>query len=60
MVVELKVQYCTQTLWDSFDTNQTFLRCTILNESVKSFEIFHQLFQSAEDNFLQLFNNQDK
>ena len=29
MVVELKVQYCRGKLQDSFNTNETFLRCTI-------------------------------
>ena len=30
MVVELKVLYCREErLKDSFDTNETFLRCTI-------------------------------
>jgi len=45
MVVELKVHYCTEKLLDSFDTNVTILRCTILNKSVKSFVIYHLLFQ---------------
>ena len=37
MVVELKVQYCKEKLQDSFDTNETFLRCTILKKGLKSF-----------------------
>ena len=43
-VVELKVQYCKETLKDSFDNNETFLRCTTFNN-----KSFHQLFQSAEE-----------
>ena len=39
-ILELKAQYFREK--DSFDTNETFLRCTILEKSVKSFVIFHQ------------------
>ena len=31
-----------------------------LHKSVKSFVIFYQLFHSAEETFLKLFNNPDK
>ena len=50
MIVELKVQYCREKLQDSFDTNQTFLRCTIFLIRA-SFVICHHLFQSAEETF---------
>ena len=41
-------------------TNETFYGVQFLNKSVKLFEIFHQLFQSAKKRFSQLFNNLDK
>ena len=37
MVVELKVQYCREKLKISFDTNRTFLRCTILLRGLQYF-----------------------
>ena len=49
MVVELKVQYCREKLKISFDTIGHFYGVQFLNNSVKGFAIFHQLFQSAED-----------
>ena len=49
MLVELKVQNCKEKLEDSFDTNKTFLRCTFLKKSVKSFVIFYKLVACEDD-----------
>ena len=62
-IFELKVHYFREKLWDSFNTKRHFYGVQILNKSLKSYLIFHQLFQPAEETYrtkLQLFNNQDK
>ena len=50
IVVEPKVQYCKKNFRIHL-IPMRFLQGTILNKSVKSFVIFHQLFQSAEGTF---------
>ena len=51
MVVELKVQYCREKLQDSFEY---FYGVQYFNKGVKSFEIFHLLFQPAEETFFRI------
>ena len=59
-VVELKVQYFRENFKIHLILIKHVYGVQVLNKNLKSFVIFHQLFKSAEETFLQLFNNQDK
>ena len=53
-VVELKVQYCRENFRIHLIPMRHFYGVQFLNKSVKSFVIFHQLFQSAEEKYLMI------
>jgi len=63
MVVEQKVKYCRENFRIHLKPIRHFYGVQFLNKSVKSFVIFHLLFQSADKPFVifhQLFQSADK
>ena len=60
MAVELKEQYCIEkNNRIHLIPMRHFYGVKFLNNRVKAFVTFHQLFQSAEETFLKLFNKPD-
>ena len=51
MVVEQKVKYCRENFRIHLKPMRHFYGVQFLNKSVKSFVIFHQLFQSTNESF---------